>query len=75
MMILSRDYASRPTSDPYCKAGLIPFCPTGMQSNFMPKVSPTDTLYVYAMKAPVWEFKFGDFLKKFVSTLHWYSML
>ncbi|XP_059169347.1 ceroid-lipofuscinosis neuronal protein 5-like [Physella acuta] len=60
-----RDYASRPISDPFCKAGLIPFCPTGMQSNFMPKVAPTDTLYVYAMKAPVWEFKFGDFLKKF----------
>ncbi|CAL1545208.1 unnamed protein product [Lymnaea stagnalis] len=60
-----RPYDSRPISDPYCKAGIVPFCPTGLPSNIMPKVGPNDTLFVYAMKAPVWEFKFGDLLKKF----------
>jgi hypothetical protein len=33
----------------------------------MPTFDPNDTLYVYAMKAPVWEFKYGDLLAKFVS--------
>ncbi|PVD35040.1 hypothetical protein C0Q70_06321 [Pomacea canaliculata] len=31
----------------------------------MPTFDPSDTFYVYAMKAPVWEFKFGDLLAKF----------
>ncbi|XP_076467773.1 bis(monoacylglycero)phosphate synthase CLN5-like [Babylonia areolata] len=56
---------SRPQTNPYCQAGVIPFCPTGRAPNTMPTVEPTDTLYVYAMKAPVWEFKFGDLLGKF----------
>ncbi|KAK6976950.1 ceroid-lipofuscinosis neuronal protein 5 [Biomphalaria glabrata] len=62
---IHREYEKRPISDPYCKAGIIPFCPTGLPSNSMPKVGDSDLLYVYAMKAPVWEFKFGDLLKKF----------
>ncbi|BFZ14455.1 hypothetical protein BsWGS_17493 [Bradybaena similaris] len=60
-----RKYAGRPLSSSYCQAGLIAFCPTGMQPNFMPKFNATDTLYVYALKAPVWEFKFGALLKYF----------
>ncbi|KAK3741651.1 hypothetical protein RRG08_011034 [Elysia crispata] len=60
-----RTYDHRPTSDPYCAAGIYPFCPTGLPPGRVPKVKQTDTLYVYAMKAPVWEFKFGDLLKKF----------
>ena len=39
----------------------------------MPTFKPTDTLYVYALKAPVWEFKFGDLLAKYVSDLIIYS--
>lgn len=61
-----KKYSARPpTGAPYCKAGVIPFCPTGLPSNTMPTVKPTDTLYVYAMKAPVWEFKYGNLLSKF----------
>ncbi|CAG5121894.1 unnamed protein product [Candidula unifasciata] len=60
-----RKYASRPVSSSYCQAGVIAFCPTGMQPNYMPKFNANDTLYVYAMKAPVWEFKFGSLLKYF----------
>ena len=54
-------------ANPYCQAGVIAFCPTGRSSNMMPTFKATDTLYVYALKAPVWEFKFGDLLAKFVS--------
>lgn len=67
LSFLFRRQKSRPMSNPYCQAGLIPFCPTGRSPNTMPTFKPTDTLYVYAMKAPVWEFKFGDLLGKFVS--------
>ncbi|KAK7097788.1 hypothetical protein V1264_004717 [Littorina saxatilis] len=57
--------ASRPPQNPYCQAGVVPFCPTGRAPNTMPHFKPTDQLYVYAMKAPVWEFKFGDRLAKY----------
>uniref|UniRef100_A0A0B6ZAU6 Bis(monoacylglycero)phosphate synthase CLN5 n=1 Tax=Arion vulgaris TaxID=1028688 RepID=A0A0B6ZAU6_9EUPU len=60
-----RKYDKRPNSNSYCQAGVIAFCPTGMQSNYMPTFNASDTLYVYAMKAPVWEFKFGSLLKYF----------
>ncbi|RUS68897.1 hypothetical protein EGW08_023341 [Elysia chlorotica] len=60
-----RTYDHRPTSDPYCTAGIIPFCPTGLPPGQVPKVKETDTLFVYAMKAPVWEFRYGSLLKKF----------
>ncbi|XP_012943890.1 ceroid-lipofuscinosis neuronal protein 5 homolog [Aplysia californica] len=61
-----RKYNGRPpTGAPYCQAGVIPFCPTGLRPNYMPTVKPDDELIVYAMKAPVWEFKFGSLLEKF----------
>jgi len=60
-----RKYNGRPaTGAPFCQAGVIPFCPTGLPSNTMPSVKDTDQLIVYAMKAPIWEFKFGDLLAK-----------
>ena len=68
--LLCSRQSSRPKSNSYCQAGVIPFCPTGGMANTMPTVKPSDALYVYAMKAPVWEFKFGDLLAKFVSELH-----
>ena len=64
--IRSKPYPSRPADGaPYCQAGVIPFCPTGLKPHYMPLVAPTDELYVYAMKAPVWEFKFGSLMEKF----------
>ena len=62
-----RRFASRPKANPYCKAGVISFCPTGREANTMPTFADTDVVEVYALKAPVWEFKFGDLLAKFVS--------
>ncbi len=61
-------FTSRPATSPYCQAGIIPFCPTGRAANTMPTFQPTDVVEVYALKAPVWEFKFGDLLAKMVST-------
>ncbi|XP_050417783.2 ceroid-lipofuscinosis neuronal protein 5 homolog [Patella vulgata] len=58
-------YESRPTTNPYCKAGVLPFCPTGRESNTMPKFNATDRVEVFALKAPVWEFKFGKLLADF----------
>ncbi|ESO89405.1 hypothetical protein LOTGIDRAFT_125348 [Lottia gigantea] len=58
-------YESRPPANPFCRAGVIAFCPTGRAANTMPKFDPSDRVEVYALKAPVWEFKFGDLLAKF----------
>lgn len=60
-----RRYKSRPISNSYCKAGVIPFCPTGQIANSMPKFKPDDKVQLYALKKPVWQFKFGDTLGKF----------
>ncbi|XP_046332644.2 ceroid-lipofuscinosis neuronal protein 5-like [Haliotis rufescens] len=60
-----RRFSSRPPANPYCQAGVIPFCPTGREANTMPTFQATDIIEVYALKAPVWEFKFGDLLAKF----------
>ncbi|CAH1777882.1 unnamed protein product [Owenia fusiformis] len=57
-------FQSRPKADPYCKA-LYPFCPTGNPEGGMPKMQSDDVIEVFAMKAPVWEFKFGNLLAKF----------
>ena len=62
---MCRRFQSRPTFNPYCQA-MFPFCPTGRESNTMPKFNDVDTVEVYALKAPVFEFKFGDLLGKFV---------
>lgn len=64
-----RRYKSRPISNSYCKAGVIPFCPTGQIANSMPKFKPDDKVQLYALKKPVWQFKFGDTLGKFVSKM------
>ncbi|KAJ8300600.1 hypothetical protein KUTeg_022119 [Tegillarca granosa] len=60
-----RRYESRPPADPYCKAGVIPFCPSGEARNSMPLFHPDDQVEIYAMKKPVWQFKFGNTLGKF----------
>ncbi|KAL8584504.1 hypothetical protein ACOMHN_016825 [Nucella lapillus] len=60
-----RPVPRRPQSSAFCQAGVQPFCPTGRPPPSMPSFPPTDSLRVYAMKAPVWEFKFGDLLGKF----------
>ena len=64
-----RRYASRPVFNSYCQPGYVPFCPTGRLPYNMPKFGPDDNIEVYALKAPVFEFKFGDLLGKFVSML------
>lgn len=35
----------------------------------MPKFKPDDKVQLYALKKPVWQFKFGDTLGKFVSIM------
>ena len=51
--------ASRPDNDPYCQAGLVPFCPSGKTVNPLPVMDDADTIEVFALKKPVWSFKFG----------------
>jgi hypothetical protein len=59
---------SRPTNNPYCQAGLISFCPTGRSQDAMIYVDDDDaTIEIFALKKPVWSFKFGDLMAKFVS--------
>jgi len=59
---------SRPTNNPYCEAGLITFCPSGKAEDAMIYAQDeTDTIEVFALKKPVWSFKFGDLMAKFVS--------
>lgn len=59
---------SRPSNDPYCEAGLIQFCPTGKAQDAMIYADDdNDTIEIFAMKKPVWSFKFGDLMAKFVS--------
>ncbi|KAI3389640.1 hypothetical protein SNEBB_001354 [Seison nebaliae] len=55
-------YESRPTNDPYCQAGVIPFCPDRAQ--YLPIASNEDEIDIFALKKPVWQFKFGDLLGK-----------
>lgn len=68
-MYFFRRYSLRPKTDPYCRAGVIPFCPTGEPANAMPQFVDTDQIEVYALKKPVWQFKFGDLMGKFVSKI------
>ena len=60
-------HASRPPSNPYCKAEYA-FCPTGNTDGSIPVMDSDDTVDVIVLKTPVWEFKFGDLLGLFVST-------
>ena len=39
----------------------------GYKAGYIPKMDSDDTVEVFVLKAPVWEFKFGDLLGKFVS--------
>lgn len=57
-------YTVRPQSNPFCNAGVISFCPTGEPDNIMPEFNPGDAIEIYALKKPVWQFKFGDVLGK-----------
>ncbi len=59
-------YDKRPGTDAFCKA-LYPFCPTGFKAGYIPTMDDNDTIEVFVLKAPVWEFKFGDLLADFVS--------
>jgi hypothetical protein len=54
-------------NNPYCQAGLVPFCPSGKTTDSMPLVDDSDTIEVFAMKKPVWSFKYGPLLGYFVS--------
>jgi ceroid-lipofuscinosis neuronal protein 5 len=56
---------SRPKNDPYCQAGLAAFCPTGKTVDPMPHINDTDTVEVFALKKPVWSFKYGPLLGYF----------
>eukprot|EP01137_Pigoraptor_chileana_P015472 Opistho-2@71440 len=52
---------SRPPNNPYCQA-LYPFCPG---HTAIPVLDGDDEVEVFLLKAPVWEFKWGDLLGKF----------
>jgi len=41
--------------------------PTGYTDGHIPVMAANDTIEVFLMKAPVFEFRFGDLLGKFVS--------
>ena len=41
----------------------------GFKPGYIPQMMANDTIDVFVLKAPVWEFKFGDLLKHFVSDL------
>jgi ceroid-lipofuscinosis neuronal protein 5 len=59
---------SRPTNNPYCQAGEIAFCPAGKAQDAMIYAQDdTDTIEIFALKKPVWSFKYGDLMAKFVS--------
>jgi hypothetical protein len=51
----------RPDSPGFCKA-LYPFCPN---QTALPTFLPDDEVEVWALQAPVWEFKYGDLMGKF----------
>lgn len=41
----------------------------GFKPGYIPQMMANDTIDVFVLKAPVWEFKFGDLLKHFVCDL------
>lgn len=59
---------SRPPNNGYCQAGLVPFCPAGKTEDAMIYAGDdNDTVEIFALKKPVWSFKYGDLMAKFVS--------
>jgi ceroid-lipofuscinosis neuronal protein 5 len=59
---------NRSTNDPYCQASLIPFCASGRSRDAMIYAQDeTDTIEIFALKKPVWSFKYGDLMANFVS--------
>ncbi len=59
---------SRPTNIPYCQASLVPFCPSGKTEDSMIYAPENnDTIEIFALKKPVWSFKYGDLMAQFVS--------
>lgn len=67
LSVTIRRFDRRPEVDPYCQA-LYPFCPTGDGDSRIPYMRDSDVLSVFRLQAPVWEFKYGDLLGKFVSS-------
>ena len=61
-----RRYSSRPKASPFCKAKFA-FCPTGDTDGKIPVMEDTDQVEVLALKAPVWEWRYGDLMGKLVS--------
>ncbi|XP_076446631.1 bis(monoacylglycero)phosphate synthase CLN5-like isoform X2 [Babylonia areolata] len=59
--IITQRLPHRPPTSPACQAD-VPFCAVGRTPNTMPTVGDNDTLFVYAMSRPKWEFKL---LKKY----------
>ena len=67
--------SSRPTNNPYCQAGLITFCPTGKAEDAMIYAQDdADVIEIFALKKPVWSFKFGDLMAKFVSSIFFHQI-
>ena len=46
-----------------------PSSPAGYAPGYIPAMADDDTLDVFLLKAPVWEFKVGDILGEFVSLI------
>ena len=56
---------SRPQNIDYCQAGLVPFCPTGKpQDAMIYATDDTDVIEIFALKKPVWSFKYGDLSRR-----------
>ncbi|XP_017566310.1 ceroid-lipofuscinosis neuronal protein 5 isoform X2 [Pygocentrus nattereri] len=60
-----RRFDRRPDPDPYCQA-LYTFCPTGDPDGRIPYMRDSDVISVFRLQTPVWEFKYGDILGKFL---------
>lgn len=39
----------------------------GYEAGYIPKMDDDDTIEIFELKAPVWEFRFGKLLGEFVS--------
>lgn len=59
-----RRFDYRPKTDPYCQAQYT-FCPTGYADGSIPLMKDEDTIEIFRLQAPVWEFKYGDLLGHF----------
>ena len=50
-----------------CSVHITSFSLVGYKPGYIPKMDDDDTIEVFELKAPVWEFKFGRLLGDFVS--------